>query len=118
MLSRPRSADNLIADEVYELCDSTTPAEVAAAEAVKKRGPPPKPPAPYRDSHTLDKTKGCSGRKNSSDLEASLESSLRDSHISSSVKTARFPSWEIASPASDPLPKKKYNLFSKGKAKR
>ena len=118
VLPRPRSSENLIAEEVYELCNSTTPAEVAAAEAVKKRGPPPRPPAPYRDSHTLDTTKGFLGRNSGSDLETSLESSLRDSRISSAVKTARFPSQEIASPASDPLPKKKYNLFSKGKAKR
>ena len=41
MLPRPRSSENVIAEEVYELCNSTTPAEVAAAEAVKKRGPPP-----------------------------------------------------------------------------
>ena len=115
MLSRPRSSENLIAEEVYELCDSATPAEVAAAEAVKKRGPPPRPPAPYRESHTLDTNKGCSGRKCSGDLETSLESSLRNSRISSATTTARF---EIGSPASDPLPKKKYNLFNKGKAKR
>ena len=118
MLSRPRSSENLIAEEVYELCNSATPAEVAAAEAVKKRGPPPRPPAPYRESHTLDTNKGCSGRKCSSDLETSLESSLRNSRISSAATTVKFSLQEIASPASDPLPKKKYNLFNKGKAKR
>ena len=98
----------MIIDEVYELCDST-PVEVAAA-AVKKRGPPPRPPAPYRESHTLDTTKGQLGRKISSDLESSLETSLQEVRISSTTK--------VLSQETSPLPKKKFNPFHKPRVKR
>ena len=97
--SRPFSTavENLITNEVYELCGST-PVEVAAAAVKPKRGPPPRPPVPYRESHTLDTTK--SGRKCTSDLESSLE----ETRISSTVKTMKVIS---------PLPKKKFNPFHK-----
>ena len=110
--SRPHSTvENVIIDEVYELCDST-PVEAAAA-AVKKRGPPPRPPVPYRESHTLDTTRGQSGRKISGDLESSLESSLQETRISSTVKTVKMSPQEVS-----PLPKKKFNPFYKPKVKR
>ena len=43
--------EDFLPDEAYELCD-LTPAELAAIEILKKRGPRPKPPSvPYRGSH-------------------------------------------------------------------
>ena len=95
------------------------PVEVtaAAAAAVKKRGPPPKPPAPYRKSHTLDSAKQhSSGKSNNGCLESttSIESSSQEAQISPKVvKAVKLK--KISRPASDPLPRKKYNLFRKPK---
>ena len=48
--------EDFIPDEVYELCD-LTPAEMAAVEILKKRGPKPKPTVgPYRGSHTIERS--------------------------------------------------------------
>lgn len=90
-------------DELYEICDSTPfeKAAAAAAAAKKKRGPPPKPPPAYRHSHTLGPIKGHLDSKSSSGLEPT--------QMSSPTRTAP--------PASDPLVKKKYNLFHKPKTK-
>ena len=91
--------DSIATDELYEICD-TIPFEKAAAAAAaakKKRGPPPKPPAAYRHSHTLDATKGYPAHGGSR-----LESTLP------TRTDARY---------SDPLVKKKYNVFHKPKTK-
>ena len=87
-------------DELYEICD-LTPVEKAAAVAAaakKKRGPPPKPPAAYRHSHTIDPTKGYPG-----------SSGLESTQMSLSARTDPR--------ISDPLAKKKYNVFHKPKTK-
>ena len=48
--------DDFLPDDVYELCD-LSPAELAAVELLKKRGPRPKPPiSPYRGSHTRERS--------------------------------------------------------------
>lgn len=108
-------------DEVYEFCGSTS-VEVAAAAVVKKRGPPPKRPVPYRESHMIDTRKGQSGIKYNSGLESSFELPLQEAHVSSPMKTIK-PSLSSSSQeiswASDPLPRKnRHNLFNKAKAKR
>jgi len=118
-LPRPLSTANLITEDVYELYDGSTSTDlvaVAAATATKKRGPPPRPPVPYRESHTLDMSRGQPGRKCSSDLESSLELSLQEARISSVMKAVKSQP-QIATHASDPAPRKKYNPF-KSKAKR
>lgn len=94
-------------DDMYEICDST-PFEKAAA-VKKKRDPPPRPPPSYRHSHThvMNTTKGHSSRKSSSDHD--LKASLRDARMSSGMGTA--------SQTSNPLAKKKPNVFHKPKTK-
>lgn len=115
-MTRRRSTTNLTTDELYEFCGST-PVEAAAA-AVKKRGPPPRPPVPYRESHTIDTRKGQLGGRYSSDLDSSLESSLQEAHISSPMKTVKILSTQEVSHASDPLPRKnRFNPFHKPKNK-
>ena len=69
--------------ERYELCD-LTPAELAAVELLKKRGPRPNPPVgPYKKSHTLDSRAGeygvLRGDPNDKYFKSSLESSLKAS---------------------------------------
>lgn len=73
------STDRFITNAVYELCDST-PAEVAAAEMLKKkRCPLPKLPVPYQKSHSLDRSRRYdSGKCSSSDLESSPGSPLQE----------------------------------------
>lgn len=118
-MPRPFSTNNLITEDVYELCDSTSTDLVAAAAATatKKRGPPPRPPIPYRESHTLDTNRGQPGRKCSGDLESSIELSLQEACVSSAVKTVKSPPQDTSC-TSDPTPRKKFNPFHKSKAKR
>ena len=98
--------ENVATDEVYELYDSTITVEAAAA-TIKRRGPPPRPPAPYR---TLDTTKGQSGKKVGNDFESSLESSLQETQITSSVA--------VMAKEASPFPKKKFLPFHKPRVKR
>ena len=96
------AVENVTTNETNELWAST-PAEAAAA-AVKKRGPPPKLPAPYQESQTSDKAKQ-PGRKISEDSGSSLYLSLQEVQIPSTVK--------VLPQKISPLPRKKFNLFHK-----
>jgi len=89
-LPRIQSAtDGFITSEVYELCDST-PAEQAAAEALRKKGPPPKRPVPYQKSHSLDRNVRYdvprSSKSSSSDLDSSPGSPLQEAPSTKPLK--------------------------------
>ena len=78
----------MVIGEVYEMCDST-PAELAAEKAVKNRGPPPKIPAPYQRTQSLDrfaKHGVSSSRKESSSSESSPASPLQEASSPSVLK--------------------------------
>ena len=102
--------EDFIPDEVYELCD-LTPAEMAAVAILKKRGPPPKPPAAYRGSHSTDSSGGdygvlMSGGEITSEFKSSLESSLRNTlrRLSISEREPRPPALGPKPPPLGPKP--------------
>lgn len=98
-LPQVRSATGkLIIGDVYEMCDSATP-ESAAEHALKNRGPPPKIPAPYHKSRSLDRNArhNVSPHRNfsTSDLESSPGSPLLQASSSGILK---------------PPPRRKYSI--------
>lgn len=101
--------EDFIPDEVYELCD-LTPAELAAVEILKKRGPQPRPPTtPYRGPHTIDKAGEYGRLREGSDAEqfkSSLEQSLKCSLEWMSLKASESKRPELGPkpPALGPKP--------------
>lgn len=85
------ATDKFTGGDEYVLCDlSLTPAEVAAENALKNRGPPPKPPEPYQKSRSLSRSGGHNALPNRhhscSDLESSPGSSLQEAPSTSALK--------------------------------
>ena len=77
--------EDFLPDENYELCD-LTPAELAAVEIMKKRGPRPnRPLMPYR-SHTMDKAGEYGKLREEGHFKSSLEESIKCSLQWMSVK--------------------------------
>ena len=99
---------DFLPDEVYELFD-LSPAELAAVEILKKRGPRPKHPvSPYRESHTrershsLDKA-GEYGVLRPGELNDQFKSSL-ESSLKCSLEWMSLKEGESKSPTLGPKP--------------
>lgn len=77
--------EDFLPDENYELCD-LTPAELAAVEIMKKRGPRPnRPLMPYR-SHAMDKAGEYGKLREEGHFKSSLEESIKCSLRRMSLK--------------------------------
>lgn len=103
------------------ICKPTPVTVAAAAVAAKKRGPPPRPPVAYRETHTMDTTKGQPDSKSSNNLKSPVKLSLQDAHVSEVAKIVKSSPQEVvtqAPDAPDPFPRKrKYNVLHRPKAK-
>ena len=124
-VQRNLSLSNLTeaADDVYEFCDDNSPPTVLPAKQhQQQRGPPPKPPTPYRVSHTMQRKvpTGTIGiyqrRKVSTELTSSMESwqETSTSPPPQPVGAVKQGAYTSNAPHSDPITRKnKQKLFSK-----
>ena len=108
--------DDFLPDEVYELCD-LSPAELAAVDIFKKRGPRPPPIGPYRGPHTTGGTSHSIEKAGeygvlrpgelNNQFKSSLESSLKSSLERMSLKEKPPPLGPKPTPGPKPSIKEK-----------